>query len=537
MQPRAALSRTTLHSCALRAVLCALLLPPSVVSKTIEVPLASIKAAKDVANLLGAPPSPDEPPPGFAWGGYGGAVNVTTNVLFPLEGQTVPPDFEVMLEVAAHPLGAFQARWERGFACVELDGAPPACWPVRDQTLPRFSGLPAGSHALRSCVTDPRGERPLHTSWSALRTFNVAAAPDGSAASDSTEVSNGSEPPPDEGAPVQMEPPLVRLLSPPEMSVLTTAFVDVAYEVATRDPPLFEQHFGRAYACASLDDSEACACWPLFNVSRSPRWVSVAEGFHTARAFVTHPNTGAAIAASWSRERCFVVYTAGDYHARALKTPLLGSPTTLTAAGATGASTGGAAGGALQLPFALHVVVSLDLNGHQGLGPLQTHNLPVQRLGDAHYEKVAGRFCDARGVGNPGCVGHIVAEVHRLFDDADAAVTAARAELAARASDLEARAAADAEARKRRVPVPEGSRELAVPRLTDAAADGAVGAALFAAVATCAAEHASGGVGLACLTAQSGLFGMREDAELASNPAAQEELLDFIGNLGAGFGF
>lgn len=61
---------------------------------------------------------------------------------------------------------------------------------------------------MRSCVTDPRGERPLHTSWSALRTFNVAAAPDGSAASDSTEVSDGSEPPPDEGAPVQMEPPV-----------------------------------------------------------------------------------------------------------------------------------------------------------------------------------------------------------------------------------------------------------------------------------------------------------------------------------------
>jgi len=89
-------------------VLCALLIPPSVVCKTIEVPIASIKAAKDVANILGAPPSPDEPPPGFAWGSYGGAVNVTTNVLFPLEGQTVPPDFEVMLEVAAHPLGAFQ---------------------------------------------------------------------------------------------------------------------------------------------------------------------------------------------------------------------------------------------------------------------------------------------------------------------------------------------------------------------------------------------------------------------------------------------
>jgi hypothetical protein len=30
---------------------------------------------------------------------------------------------------------------------------------------------------------------------------------------------------------------------------------------------------------------------------------------------------------------------------------------------------------------------------------------------------------------------------------------------------------------------------------------------------------------------------MREHAELRGDPAAQEELLDFIGNLGAGFGF
>jgi hypothetical protein len=31
-----------------------------------------------------------------------------------------------------------QAQWAQGFACVELDGAPPACWPVLDQVLPRF---------------------------------------------------------------------------------------------------------------------------------------------------------------------------------------------------------------------------------------------------------------------------------------------------------------------------------------------------------------------------------------------------------------
>lgn len=106
-------------------------------------------------------------------------------------------------------------------------------------------------------------------------------------------------------------------------------------------------------------------------------------------------------------------------------------------------------------------------------------------------------------------------------------------------AESEAQAAVDAEARRRRVSVPEGiePRELVVPRLTDRAASGEVGAALFAAIETCAAEHASGGIGLDCLTAQSGLFAMREHAELEGDPAAQEELLDFIGNLGAGYGF
>jgi hypothetical protein len=65
---------------------------------------------------------------------------------------------------------------------------------------------------MRSCVTDPRGEWPLHTSWSPLRTFEVVAVPDGSAdGSDGTEVSDGSEPPPDDGTAVKMEPPVRRL--------------------------------------------------------------------------------------------------------------------------------------------------------------------------------------------------------------------------------------------------------------------------------------------------------------------------------------
>jgi hypothetical protein len=53
-------------------------------------------------------------------------------------------------------------------------------------------------------------------------------------------------------------------------------------------------------------------------------------------------------------------------------------------------------------------------------------------------------------------------------------------------------------------------------------------------VKTCENEYKEGGVGLDCLTIQSELFGMR--AKL-SNLKLQEALLDFIGNLGTGYGF
>jgi hypothetical protein len=60
---------------------------------------------------------------------------------------------------------------------------------------------------------------------------------------------------------------LVKLVTPPEMGVLTTAFTDVTYEIASSDPPMFETHFKYAYVCASLNSVDASACWPLFNVS------------------------------------------------------------------------------------------------------------------------------------------------------------------------------------------------------------------------------------------------------------------------------
>ena len=56
---------------------------------------------------------------------------------------------------------------------------------------------------------------------------------------------------------------------------------------------------------------------------------------------------------------------------------------------------------------------------------------------------------------------------------------------------------------------------------------------MHAAVGVCRSEYDEGEVGLECLTQQSVLFGLREGLE----PSDQEALLEFIGNLGAGFGF
>ena len=121
------------------------------------------------------------------------------------------------------------------------------------------------------------------------------------------------------------------------------------------------------------------------------------------------------------------------------------------------------------------------------------------------------------------CAAAIVERVVSKFAEEDARVEALAAA---------ARRERDAwdDANKRRVAVPEGDGLLLVPALGDAAVD----RAMFEAVDTCAAEHAVGGVGLECLTAQSKLFAMRTGLK---QPAAQEALLDFIGNLGAGFGF
>ena len=64
-------------------------------AKVIEIPAEQIRSPSDVKNLLGKPPPAEEAPLGFEWRNYGGPINVSTNVLFPLEGAAVEPSFEV----------------------------------------------------------------------------------------------------------------------------------------------------------------------------------------------------------------------------------------------------------------------------------------------------------------------------------------------------------------------------------------------------------------------------------------------------------
>ena len=127
------------------------------------------------------------------------------------------------------------------FAQVD-DGPQAACWPVLDHNapLPRLSGLSPGTHTLRACVTDPTGAWALPSSWSEVRTFIVGGAVVADASSGGADDTGGEDAQNEGDAPIRMDPPLIFVRSPPEMSVITTNFVDLAYEVGASDPVVLE---------------------------------------------------------------------------------------------------------------------------------------------------------------------------------------------------------------------------------------------------------------------------------------------------------
>ena len=75
--------------------------------------------------------------------------------------------------------------------------------------------------------------------------------------------------------------------------------VDVELNINTNtiETDQFEKKFNESSMCISLDDS-AFSCWPIFRLSRYPRFSSVKPGKHRIRAMLTDPETGGLIESS-----------------------------------------------------------------------------------------------------------------------------------------------------------------------------------------------------------------------------------------------
>mmetsp|Transcript_26232 Transcript_26232/g.34122 ORF Transcript_26232/g.34122 Transcript_26232/m.34122 type:complete len:292 (-) Transcript_26232:115-990(-) len=247
-------------------------------AESINIPLSNVKSPNDIIDQL--PPILDAPdaPDGFNWAGYGGDINISTSILFPYEGQTVDNMFEVMLEIAAHPLGAFKEKYMGAYQCIEVDSSPPACWSLFDKSpIPRLH-LNNGPHILRSAISDPTGEWILPQSWGPIRNIVVSVE---SVVPTQTEESETAEEPMDQEPPVKMEIPIMKVVSPPEMGIITTRLVDMQYQVVIRSRDDFKEHFQTSYVCGRLSIVHVSYCWSIYKTDAMPRWVGLDDGFYT----------------------------------------------------------------------------------------------------------------------------------------------------------------------------------------------------------------------------------------------------------------
>jgi len=212
--------------------------------------------------------------------------------------------FEVMLEIAAHPLGAFKEKYMGAYQCIEVDSSPPACWSLFDKSpIPRLH-LNNGPHILRSAISDPTGEWILPQSWGPIRNIVVSVE---SVVPTQTEESETAEEPMDQEPPVKMEIPIMKVVSPPEMGIITTRLVDMQYQVVIRSRDDFKEHFQTSYVCGRLSIVHVSYCWSIYKTDAMPRWVGLDDGFYTLQASVTHPNSNEIIDDSWGDISSFLV--------------------------------------------------------------------------------------------------------------------------------------------------------------------------------------------------------------------------------------
>jgi len=114
-------------------VLCLAPWPRPAHAGSIEVPTSSIRSAQDIKELLGAPPPEASAPKGFSWTGYGGSIDISTSILFPLNGSVRSyfyrwPFLGISLEtlVSSHPMVPGGAEPDRG----DADDRRRAAWSV-----------------------------------------------------------------------------------------------------------------------------------------------------------------------------------------------------------------------------------------------------------------------------------------------------------------------------------------------------------------------------------------------------------------------
>mmetsp|Transcript_24012 Transcript_24012/g.29392 ORF Transcript_24012/g.29392 Transcript_24012/m.29392 type:complete len:258 (+) Transcript_24012:73-846(+) len=82
-------------------------------------------------------------------------------------------------------------------------------------------------------------------------------------------------------------------IQPVPYSTVNGSVVEVQLNIATNTPntTAFQEKFNNSNICLSIDDSEY-SCWPIFRLSRYPRFAGVSPGTHNIIAKLVDPNTG-----------------------------------------------------------------------------------------------------------------------------------------------------------------------------------------------------------------------------------------------------
>ena len=92
----------------------------------------------------------------------------------------------------------------------------------------------------------------------------------------------------EEEAPFDPSQVYVDILLPGEGDTVNSSNFEVALAIVSPVPRQFQRHFNGSLVCISLD-AKPYACWPVFEMTRHPRFARVPSGEHTLEAMITEP--------------------------------------------------------------------------------------------------------------------------------------------------------------------------------------------------------------------------------------------------------